>query len=190
MPELSSTPRVGLPLARVLDAASFALFGIAFFVWWVVADPSHEVSNTQDEWPYVLAFSGVILLLGFTVPLYGRLVGDSLVFRASLVVGGGAALSSVANVFEDGLQLDWVFFVFVAGTFITVVGLLALVVLLAVRGRGGRRLLALVPAGTMAAIIASVEAGGPLMLATWLAAAVVALALPARAQAVVAAAAT
>jgi hypothetical protein len=53
------------------------------------------------------------------------------------------------------------------------IGLLALTVALATRGR--ERHLALIPAGTSAAILLFVVAGGPVMLATWLAAAALAL---------------
>jgi len=45
------------------------------------------------------------------------------------------------------------------------------------------RLVALLPAGTLSAIVFHVIAGGILMLATWLAAAALALALPTRAAA-------
>ena len=159
----------------------FASYGVAFLGWWVIADPSHEVSDTQDEWPYVLAFSGVILLLAIAVPLYARLVGDALVRRVSLVVAAGAVFGSVANIFEDGLGIEGFFFLFVFSLLIIDLSLLALVILFAARERGGRRLLALVPAGTLFAIIFGVELGGPLMLVTWLGAAVVALALPVRA---------
>ncbi len=178
---MSRVPGAGSSVGRILDAAFFALYGCAFLAWWVVADPSHEVSETQDEWPYVLAFSGVILLLGPAVLLYARLVGDRLAFRASLVVVAGAVLGSVANVFEDGLQIEWVFFVFVLSLVLIDLGLIALVIVLAVRERGGRRFSVLVPAGALAAIVFGVEIGGPLMLVTWLGAAVVALALPGRA---------
>ena len=175
---MTMTDRSSAPgLSRVLSAVFFALFGVAFLAWWVVADPSHEISDTQDEWPYVLAFSGVILLIAIAVPLYARLVGDALVRRVSLVVAGGAFLGSVANVFEDGLSMEGVFFVFVFSLLIIDLGLIALVILLAVRESGARRLLSLVPAGTLLAIIFAVEVGGPLMLVTWLGAAVVVLAV-------------
>jgi len=93
-------------------------------------------------------------------------------------VAGGAVLGSVANVFEDGLGIEGVFFLFVLSLLIIDLSLLALVILLAVRERGGGRLLALVPAGTLLAIIFAVEVGGPLMLVTWLGAAFVAVAVP------------
>lgn len=162
----------------MLRSVLFAFVGLAFFVYWVVADPSFEESPTQSQWSYVLAFSGVILLLAFAVPTFAALVRRRLAFRVSLVAAGGAALSSLANIFEDGLQMGWVFFVFILGGVVMQSGLLALTVVVAFSGPGGYRLLALVPAGTIAGILLFVVAGGPIMLATWLAAATLALALP------------
>src|SRR5438093_9640062 len=168
-------------LILMLRSALFAFVGLAFFVYWVVADPSFEESADQSEWSYVLAFSGVILLLAFAVPTLAQLVGGRLAFRVSLVAAAGATLSSVANIFEDGLQMSWVFFVFILGTAFIQLGLVALTGVIAFTGRGGYRLLALVPAGTIAAIIFFVVAGGPIMLVSWLTAAMLALALPTRA---------
>jgi hypothetical protein len=165
-------------LLLVLRSALFAFVGLAFFVYWVVADPSFEESARQSEWSYVLAFSGVILLLAFAVPTLAQLVGGRLAFRVSLAAAAGATLSSVANIFEDGLQMSWVFVVFILGEGFMQLGLLALTGVIAFSGRGGYRLLALVPAGTTAAIILFVVAGGPIMLASWLTAAMLALALP------------
>jgi uncharacterized membrane protein len=89
------------------------------------------------------------------------------------VVATGSVLSSAANILEDGLKLEWAFFAFVLGTLTMHIGLVALTVALATRGR--ERHFALIPAGTSAAILLFVVAGGPVMLATWLAAAALAL---------------
>jgi hypothetical protein len=56
--------------------------------------------------------------------------------------------------------------------------LLALAVVIARAGIGARRLLAIAPAGTLAGFVFLEQAGGVLMLATWLAVAALALALP------------
>lgn len=161
-------------------AALFALFGVGFCADWVVTNPTYEASPTQGDWPYVLAFSGIILTLAFTVPLFAQLVGGRVAFRASLLVAGSATLSSAANVLEDGLKMEWAFYAFVLGSAIILVGLLALTI--AMVARGGQRHYALVPAGTMAALLFYVPVGGPVMLATWLVAAALALA-PTRKQA-------
>lgn len=165
---------------RVIRAAYFALVGIVFFAHWIVTDPTYEGAKHMQDWPYVLWFSGTLLLLAFAVPLYARLVGGLTVFRTSLVPAAGAALASLSNILEDGLRMDGAFFVFVLGTAALLLGLLVLTAVIAVGGRGTHRLLALVPAGTMAAVLFYVLAGGVLMLITWLAAAGLALALPRR----------
>jgi hypothetical protein len=164
-------------LLLMLRSALFAFVGLAFFVYWVVADPTHEESADQSERSSVLAFSGVILLLAFAVPTLARLVGGRLAFRVSLVAAACATLSSVANIFEDGLQMSWVFLVFILCEAFMQLGLVALTGVIAFSG-GRYRLLALAPAGTIAGITLFVVAGGPIMLASWLTAAVLALALP------------
>ena len=165
-----------LPL--VLRSALFAFVGVAFFAHWVVFDPSYEETASQSEWSHVLEFSGLILLLAIAIPMVAQLVGGRLALWVSVVAAAGAGLSSIANVFEDGLHMSGVFFVFILGAAIMQLGLLALAGVIAFGGRGGYRLLALVPAGTIAGIILFVLAGGPIMLATWLTAAM--LALPTR----------
>ena len=171
---------------RVAAAVYFACVGVTFCAWWVLAPPSHEGSDSMQEWRHVLAFSGVLLLLGVAVPLWARVVGDVRVVRAALVVAGGFLLASLANIVEDGFGVDAAFFAFVLGLIVTNVGLVVVTLMLARRGPGRRRLLALVPLGALLAIVLAVEVGGPLMLATWLGAAVVALALPARQGAAIA----
>ena len=164
----------------VRTAALFALTGLVFFAFWFVAKPTFEASPTQGEWPSVLAFSAMILTLAFAVPRFAELAGGRVALRAALVAATGAVLSSAANVLEDGLKMDWAFFAFVAGLALMELGLLALTVTLV--ARAGQRHFALIPAGTIAGILLFVLAGGPLMLATWLLAAALALA-PSRSQA-------
>lgn len=166
----------------MLRVALFALVGVAFFTHWVVTNPSFD-GPVSTAWSHVLAFSGLLLALAVALPVYGRMVGGRWVLRLSLVAGAGAALASVANIFEDGFGVDWAFFVFIFGTAIINLALLALAVVIARTGRGSHRLLALIPAGTVAAIIFNVWAGGIVMLVTWLAAAAVTVALHSRAGA-------
>ena len=78
-----------------------------FLVHWLVADPSYEISETQDDWAYVLGFSAAILSLAFAIPMFARLAIGRVGFRVSLIAGTGAALSSVANILEDGLHMGW-----------------------------------------------------------------------------------
>jgi len=128
----------------------------------------------------VLAFSGVILLLAIAIPLLAQLAGGRSCVRVSLVAAAGAGLSSIANIFEDGLRMSWVFVITAPGSAIQLFGLLLLAIVTALRARGGRRLLALFPAGTATGILLYVVAGGLIMLVTWLIAAVLALAMPTR----------
>ncbi len=133
-------------------AALFALTGVLFFAYWVVADPSYEgpISSHRSD---VLRFSAVLLILAVALPVFGRMVGGRWVFRLSLLSGAGVALASLANVAEDGLQMSWAFFVFVAGTAVLLLALLPLTVVIAFTRRGAARLLALIPAGTMAGVV-------------------------------------
>ena len=173
-------------LPRVFRAALFTLVGVFFLVIWLWLDPSYQESASQSEWSHVLGFSAAILVLAFVLPLFAQLVGGRRVFRVSLVPAAGAALASLSNIVEDGLQMGWAFWGFILSTAIIDLGLLALTVLIAYGGRGGYRLLAVVPAVTLAAMAFWVIAGGIIMLAAWLGAAALALALPAHTAARVA----
>lgn len=163
----------------MLRATFFTLIGTAFFAHWVITDPSFEGPVSQ-QWPHVLGFSGAILTLAFALPVFGRMLGGRWVLRLAFMGAAGAALGSVGNIVEDGLQMDWAFWSVILSLLIIELALLGLTAVIGLTGRGGHRLLALVPAGTLAAIIFYVWAGGVIMLATWLAAATVALALPMR----------
>lgn len=162
----------------MLRAASFAVVGVACLAYWRWADPGFKEAETHDDWLHVLAFSTVILALAIVLPLFAQLAGRRRVFRLSLVPAAAAALASVVNIFEDGLHVSWMFYGFVLLTAITLLGLLALTVALVRVGRGRARLLAVVPAGTMAGLILFVDAGGPVLLAAWLAAAALAVVMP------------
>ena len=153
----------------------FALTGVAFFVFWVVVRPSFEMTASMTEWPQVLWFSATLLSLAVALPVFGRMVGGPRVVRLASIAGAGVGLSSVANIFEDGFRIDGFFFVFILGTLILDVALLALTIVIARTCRGRYRLLAVIPAGTVTGILLFVVAGGPVMLVTWLGAAAVAV---------------
>ncbi len=162
--------------ARTSRATIFTLAGTSFLVCWVLTDPDYDTIHT--EWSYVLGFSATLLTLAVALPVFGRLMGGRSVVRLSFVAGGAVALCSLVNVVEDGLGMGEAFWVFIASLAVVDVALLAMTVAIAVTRRGGRRVLALVPAGTLAAILFFVPAGGVLMMTTWLAAAALALVLP------------
>lgn len=154
--------------------ALFASVGVAWMFWWLWTDPDRR------DWPGALVFSGVILLLAIALPQVGRLARESQAFRVSRIPAGGAALSSVANLFEDGLQIDGFVYGFVLGLLVLELGLLTLVGVVAFTCSGLTRLVAVVPLGTFAAAVLGPIAGGPIMLATWLTAAGLAIALSRR----------
>ena len=149
----------------------FALTGIAFFAYWALAHPSFEATASQSEWPMALWFSATLAVLAVALPVFGRMVGGRWVVRLALLAGAGSGLSSVANLFEDALDIGWVFAVFIPGEALSLVALLALTAAVAGAGHGLYRLLAFVPAVTALGLLLFVIAGGVVMLATWLAAA-------------------
>lgn len=161
-------------------AALFALTGVALFVLWVVERPSREMTASMTEWPHVLWFSATLLTLAVALPVFGRMVGGRSVIRLAAIAAAAIALTSVANILEDGVGIDGFFFAFVGGTLIFEVALLAMTIVIARAVPGRARLLALIPMGTAAGIILFVDGGGVILLVTWLAAAAVALAMPAR----------
>jgi hypothetical protein len=154
-----------------MRSALFALTGIALFAYWALGRPTFEAAASRSEWPTVIWFSATLALLAVALPVFGRMAGGGWVVRLALVAGAAIGLSSVANIFEDGLDLDWVFAVFILGELVSLVSLLALTVVIAATRRGSGRLLALVPAGTALGLVLFVYAGGITMLATWLVAA-------------------
>ena len=164
----------------MIRAAFFTCVGVVFFAVWLVFRPSYQESASRSDWNLVLGFSAAILALAFALPLFAQLVGGRLAFWVALVPAAGAALARLSNILEDGLQMGWAFFGFIVSAAIIDLGLLALTVVTTLVGRGRRRLLALVPAATMAGITLYVIAGGVLLLATWLGAAAVAVALRTR----------
>jgi hypothetical protein len=164
-----------LDLTSLSRAALFAVTGVALFVFWFVARPSFEMTAAMKEWPHVLWFSGTLLTLAVSLPIFGRMVDGPRVARLAMIAGAGVGLSSVANVLEDGFRIDAAFFLFISGTLILDLALLALTIEIARRPAARTRVLAVIPAGTLVGILLFVAVGGPAMLVTWLAAAASAL---------------
>ena len=169
--------RADMSSPRVLRAALFAVVAVGSLSVWL------RSSEPMSEWPKVLTFSATLCGLAFALPTYARLIGGRTVFRVSLVPAAGAALGSVSNILEDGLQLEWAFWLFILSLAITDIGLFAFTSVVAFIGRGRRRLLAAVPAATLAGVLLFPVGGFVLMIAAWVAAAVLALGRPARSEA-------
>jgi hypothetical protein len=131
----------------------FALTGVLFFVYWVVARPSFEMTASMTEWPHVLWFSATLLSLAVALPVFGRMVGGRSVVRLASTAGAGLGLSSLANILEDGFRIEAFFFAFILGTLILDVALLALTIVIARTFPGRSRLFAVIPAGTVAGVL-------------------------------------
>lgn len=158
-------------MARPMRAFLLTLPGVAFLAYWVVADPGYEASAAQSTWPYVLGFSGALATLAVALPVLGGQVTARNARRWSAVAGAAAGANSLTNIVEDGVGVEGMFMVFVAGTAVMIISLVGLSVVIARTGGSRNRLLALVPLGTIVATLAFVAAGGPIMAATWLGAA-------------------
>ena len=160
-------------------SALFALTGILWLMSWVVG-PSFEMAPSMERWLSVLLFSASLLSLAVSLLVLSRVAGGRDVIRLATIAGAVAGLMSIANVFEDGFQIDWVFFVFVAGLLILDVTLLALAIVIARTTSGPYRLLAVAPAGTVVGILIG-PTGVFIILIVWFIAAVAVLGmLPAR----------
>ena len=169
-------------LPRMLRAALFTFVGV---VWCVrllqsFADPEYEDPVSASDWFAVVSFSAALFALALALPLLAQLIGGRAVFRVSLVPAVGAALSGLGNLLEDALQIGFAGWLYAVGNTLTMVGLIAFTIAIAVAGRGRRRLLAAVPAATLIGWFLSESGGGVLILAAWLAAAAMALDRPTR----------
>jgi len=160
----------------VSRAALFTVTGVILCVRSLetFTDPDYMDPRTAADWFAVLSFSAGLVGLAFALPLFAQLADGRAVFRMSLVPAAGFALAGVSNLLEDGLQLDVAFWFFVAGSLLSLVGLIAFTVVLAARGRGRRRLLALLPAATLVGQLLFSVGGGILIMAAWMVAAALA----------------
>lgn len=160
-------------------AALFLAVGLLFFFRWrQVGSVDYQDPETLNDWLAVVGFSVALVCLAVALPLFSELTGDKSVVRTSLVPAVGCALGGIINFLEDGLQWSWMFWGFVASTGITTLGLLVLTIVTAWRSRGVARLLALVPATTLAAVLLFELVGGLFMLAAWTGAAILAVRMP------------
>ena len=160
----------------MLRAALFTVVGVGFGVLWLqMLNPGFQIPGSPADWFRVLAFSALLIALAFALPTFARLIGGRVVFRVSLVPAMGAALGGVSNILEDGLHLEWAFWLFVLGGAIIIVGLSAFTVVVAFIGRGRRRFLAAVPAAAMVGWLLAPVGGGIFLSAAWLAAAALVL---------------
>jgi hypothetical protein len=161
-----------------VKAALFVLTGIESLVYWVVVHPTSDVTTQQASWPYVLWFSATLLLVGSAVLVFGRLMGGEGPRRWAIVAFVAISLASLANIVEDGFHVDEAFLLFITTGLAFDIALIALAIAIALTAESRHRLLAVVPLGTLAAILFFVAAGGPMLLIAWLIAAAAALRMP------------
>ena len=159
----------------MLRAALFTFVGAAYCARSLqsFSDPAFTDPDSASDWFAVLSYSAAFLALGIALPLFAQLVGETSVFRVSLVAAVGAALSGLSNVLEDALQMDFAVWPYIGGAVLTLVGLVVLTIVVLAAARGSRRLLAAVPAATLVGLLMFESGGGVLVLAAWLAAAAV-----------------
>jgi hypothetical protein len=157
----------------MLRALLFAGTGVAWFTFWFVTGPDESMASMQ-EWPRVIWFSATLLLIALALVTFGRMVGGRSVIRLATIAAATAGVMGVVNIVEDGFRVEGAFYAFVLGLLVLDVALGALALTIARTVAGRRRLLAAIPAATLAAILFP-PAGGPLMLGAWLAASAVAL---------------
>ena len=144
------------------------------------ADPDYQDPVSAFDWFAVLSFSAALFTLALALPTFAQWAGGRAVFRVALVPAAGAAVAGLSNLLEDALQVNFAFWFFIVGTALTLVGLIAFTIVVAVVEYGRRRLLAAVPAATLIGVLLFENGGGVLVLAAWLAAAALALGRPAR----------
>lgn len=169
---------------RVLRVSLFLATGL---VWCAISlravlDPTYQVPPVPGDWFSVLSFSAAIFALAIALPVLAQTLGDGRVVSASLVGAAGAAAAGVANIVEDGLRIEWAFFVFIGGALVLEIGLLAMAALILIRVRGRLRFLAAVPVVMLLDVLLLHEfGGGVLVLAAWLLAAASTVTTPGKA---------
>lgn len=151
-------------------AALFIFVGVGFLVLFLhgLTDPDFQDPVSLSDWFATLGFSVALFALAAALLVFGRLFGEPLIRRMSLVPALGAALGGASNILEDGLQLDWAFWFFVSSLALSALGLAALAIVIALVCRGSDRLLAAVPAATLVGQLVFPVGGGLLMAAAWL----------------------
>lgn len=165
-------------MSSVRRSVLFALVGIHGIFFWIIVHPSTQGTYAQRQWPNVLWFSATLLTLGIAVLAFGWMVGGKPVKRWATIAFAAISWAALVNVIEDGFRVEEAFIFFVLGTLTFEIALLALTIVIARTAPDRYRLLAVIPAGTLAAILFFVIAGGPILLITWLTAAAAALRFP------------
>ena len=85
---------------------------------------------TLLDWTAVIAYTAALVWLGLAIFCIGRLVPSALVRTTALIAAMAPIVTGLANLVEDGFDVAAASSVYVAGSLLTVVGLVALAVVL------------------------------------------------------------
>lgn len=157
----------------MLRAATFTLTGLLWLGYSVVASTGANYLEPERliDFVAIYGFSAALFALAVALPLLGQLGRRRWVLLAGRLGGLAAATAAIVNVFEDGLNIEWMFLPFVASSLAMAFALLAMTGGFAVFGRGAERLLAIVPLSALLGFQGLL--GGVVALVAWLGAAVV-----------------
>jgi hypothetical protein len=158
-------------------SALFALTGIHSLIYWLVVHPTPGVTPAQT-WPNVLWFSALLLSLGGAVFAFARMLPGEAIRRWATVALVAISVASLFNVIEDGFRVEIAFLFFILSGLAFDIALLALAIAIARTTQDRYRLLAVIPTGTLVAILFFSSAGGPILLITWIIAAAAAVLAP------------
>lgn len=156
----------------------FLSVGVLFFLRWrQVGSVDYVNPVTVSDWLAVVGFSTALLFVAVALPVYAGLTEDRATYRISLVPAIGLTVASVANLVEDGWGWSGAFWPYVLSSIVYALGLIALTFEVARKKRGIGRIGAVVPAGTLLGLVFFESWGGPVLLLSWFAAALVALSM-------------
>ena len=154
----------------------FMSVGVLFFFRWSqVGSVDYVNPVTTSDWLAVVSFSAALFSVAVALPVYAALTEGKSTYRISLVPAMGLTVASAANLIEDGLGWSGAFWPYVLSSIVYVPGLIALTIVLARKKRGLGRISAVVPAGTLLGLVFFESWGGPILLVSWFAAALLAL---------------
>jgi hypothetical protein len=149
-------------------AAFLILIGLGSWLHWSLANPSFNQTDSQSDWANVLAFSALVFALMAGAGALGRALSSAAsVRRLTLALFAAGSLAALTNIVEDGLGVEKAFLAFALLTGFQLLALITLAIALGLSVGGPRRLLALAPLASAAGLLAYVNAGGPILLATW-----------------------
>lgn len=151
----------------MLRTGVYVLAATTSLAYWLAARPTHDASDQMSQWPYVLFFSGLLATMAIGLIGFMSSTGHRVAARPGYVATAALLAASLFNIIEDGLDVEAMFFAFVAATLTALIALLVMAGILLLSPRGSQRLLALVPGGLLVGMVLFVEVGWLVMPAAW-----------------------